>query len=291
MGTIVVGIDGSSGGGRALDWALAEAAASGHEVQVVLVWQLPTTPLLPLDLGMQSTTMWDSLPDLYENLALDVVQGSRLRIPEATDVPVRTAATGGDPGTTLVALAQDAVLLVVGSHGHSALTRGFLGSVAAYCLHHATVPVVVVPDRDVAPPGRRHVVVGCDGSAAAEGAVRWAAERARTHGLPLLVLHAAAGSPDEPQDHNRERLGHWVSRALGPDPGVVPALRCEPGSPTARLLAHAQEAEVLVVGDRGRGGFARLLLGSVSSQLAHHAPCPVVVVPARRTGQGTTKES
>jgi nucleotide-binding universal stress UspA family protein len=278
VGTIVVGIDGSSG-----------------DVEAVLVWQLPTAPLLPLDLGLHSTEVWATLPDLYQNLSRDAVAESRARTPAGAGVRVRSTATGGDPGTTLVSLAQDAgaALLVIGAHGHSALTRGFLGSVAAYCLHHAGVPVAVVPDRDVAPRlhHRGRVVTGCDGSEAAALALRWGAERARTRGLDLVVLHAAAGSPDQPQDRNLERLRRWVTTALGPEPGLTPVLLCEPGSPTARLLAQAEQAEVIVLGDRGRGGFARLLLGSVSSQTVHHATCPVVVVPSRRTAPAPTEES
>ena len=57
--------------------------------------------------------------------------------------------------------------------------------------------------------------------------------------------------------------------------------RFEIGSAAVRLVEIARGADLLVVGSRGRGGFAGLLLGSVSQQCAHHAPCPIVIVPAR----------
>jgi len=67
-----------------------------------------------------------------------------------------------------------------------------------------------------------------------------------------------------------------VGRMAGPPPAVTVRAAC--GSPASELLGAAHGADLLVVGCRGSGGFARLMLGSVSSQVAHHAPCPVVVV-------------
>ena len=67
-----------------------------------------------------------------------------------------------------------------------------------------------------------------------------------------------------------------VGRMAGPPPAVTVRVAC--GSPAIELLGAAHGADLLVVGCRGSGGFARLMLGSVSSQVAHHAPCPVVVV-------------
>ena len=67
-----------------------------------------------------------------------------------------------------------------------------------------------------------------------------------------------------------------VGRMAGPPPAVTVRVAC--GSPAIELLGAAHGADLLVVGCRGSGGFAWLMLGSVSSQVAHHAPCPVVVV-------------
>ncbi|POM23548.1 Universal stress protein [Actinomadura rubteroloni] len=133
----------------------------------------------------------------------------------------------------------------------------------------------------------RGVVVGYDGSAASETALRWAAREARLRGLPLTVCHAweifmAAGPMAFPvadlEAAAREVLsgGAEHARALHPD------VHAELGrGPAAQILLRAAErADLLVVGSRGHGGFAGLLLGAVPAQVAGHAPCPVVVVRA-----------
>jgi nucleotide-binding universal stress UspA family protein len=148
------------------------------------------------------------------------------------------------------------------------------------------------------------IVVGTDGSPGARQAVRWALGEARLRGASVHVVHAwmvplidampepwfvgapAVGPSDE------EVYGHLVGAARSVhDEAVAEARAAEPeleidgelaeARPAEALLAAAEDADLLVVGSRGRGGFAGLLLGSVSAQCVHHAPCPVVVVPAK----------
>jgi nucleotide-binding universal stress UspA family protein len=89
---------------------------------------------------------------------------------------------------------------------------------------------------------------------------------------PNLVLHA------------EELLRKTVEPALATRPGVHVTTRAGQGPPARTLIDAAAGADLLVVGSRGRGGFAGLLLGSVSQQVVNHAPCPVVVVPSRHQG-------
>ena len=149
------------------------------------------------------------------------------------------------------------------------------------------------------------IVVGVDGSPGSLEALRWAATEARlreaslrlVHAwmVPLLeampepwVLGAPAASPSEEEvyTHLQAGAGAVLDAALAAAREQEPGLPVE-GSlvearPARALIDAAREADLLVVGSRGRGGFAGLLLGSASAQCVHHAPCPVVVVPARR---------
>lgn len=141
------------------------------------------------------------------------------------------------------------------------------------------------------------MVVGVDDSAGAATALRWALEEARLGVANLRVIHAwdwpYRGHLGEVADRTlgakgfdaaaRVVLSTLVDEALhGTDSGVRIEQQVAEGSPAHVLIDAATGADLLVVGSRGRGGFEGLLLGSVSSQCAHHAPCPVVIVPPPR---------
>lgn len=135
------------------------------------------------------------------------------------------------------------------------------------------------------------IVVGVDGSPGSRRALRWAAEEAKAHNAQLQAVMAweyqifgalpgdQIGLPDE--DQGPEMLGILegiVNAELGPDAENI-ELRPVYGSPSEAILSASADADLLVLGTRGLGGFKRLVLGSVSSQVAHHAHVPVVIVP------------
>ena len=137
-----------------------------------------------------------------------------------------------------------------------------------------------------------NIVVGFDGSPSALAALRWALDEARLRGSHVLVLQAwsvpvlayaspyAAAPVLELVEANRRAAEDTVANALEEADChdlVVEHAVVEGGAAEA-LLDAAADADLLVVGSRGHGGFAGLLLGSVSQQCAHHAPCPVVIV-------------
>jgi nucleotide-binding universal stress UspA family protein len=138
------------------------------------------------------------------------------------------------------------------------------------------------------------VVVGVDDSAGARKALAWAADEAAVRKETLRVVHAYqlglawidAGHPDLPMwekrayERARELLESLVDDVLTTDRRAAVEMRVVEGDPATVLLAEAAQADLVVVGSRGRGGFAGLLLGSVSQRLAQHAPQPVVIVPA-----------
>lgn len=145
----------------------------------------------------------------------------------------------------------------------------------------------------------RKIVVGVDGSEASTEALRFAVEEARLRGATLKVVHAwdfpysavaVAGYLPQADGRLFEELREAAERLLdGALTGVeaetegISIERAVIEAPAPRALVDAAEdADLLVVGSRGLGGFAGLLLGSVSQQCAHHAPCPVVIVPLRR---------
>jgi nucleotide-binding universal stress UspA family protein len=139
------------------------------------------------------------------------------------------------------------------------------------------------------------IVVGVDGSDASNAALRWAADEAKLRGATIVAVHAwqapvppiEVGAPTltaldtvellPELERAAQRLVETVVEEVAGDAGVeVEAVAVEGPAATA-LIDAARDAELLVVGSRGRGGFLGLLLGSVSHQVAQHAPCPVVI--------------
>jgi nucleotide-binding universal stress UspA family protein len=142
------------------------------------------------------------------------------------------------------------------------------------------------PAAEQAPPA---VVVGVDGSPASKDALRWAADYARITGAPLRVVSAwhwpvsvvgALPVPEgfDPMQDAQTSLEADVSDVLGAAPGIALTTEVVGGAAAAILIEESQNASLLVVGSRGRGGFAGLLLGSVSEHCTRYAACPVVVV-------------
>lgn len=138
------------------------------------------------------------------------------------------------------------------------------------------------------------VVVGVDGSEHSGRALRWAIDEAKVHGWPLLLVHGielgvAAASPygsgvvlEQLQEAGQQVLDEAL-RVVN-DAGLQAETRMEVGSSAHALIEASRGAAMLVVGSRGHGGFAGLLLGSVSSACVHHAHCPVVILrPPNRT--------
>jgi len=138
----------------------------------------------------------------------------------------------------------------------------------------------------------RRIVVGVDASEESKDALRWAAGYAASIGASLDVVHAwhvsdehawlqSLPPPANPTDVARKALGAVVDEVVSP--GTV-AVNCEvvEGHAAQVLVKAARGAEMLVMGDRGFGGFDGLLLGSVSGQCAMHAPCSVVIIRPTR---------
>lgn len=288
MSRIIVGVDESSAAAEAVRWAIREQSLRRGELTAVLAWSY---------LGQHHRSGESAFsPDYSEADALAVLDAALAAAAPGEASAIERRAVCDLPARALLDASADADLLVVGARGLGGFRGLLLGSVSQQCVHHATVPVVVVrePPRPVTGQ-RERIVVAVDGSATSQRALDWALDEARLRGAQLIVLHAwqpailpaaapAVAMADAPW------LGDDAARLVqqqldaSPSDGLTtppePVVVC--GNPAAAILDAATSASLVVVGSRGRGGFAGLLLGSVSQQVVHHAPCPVVVVPADR---------
>ncbi len=142
------------------------------------------------------------------------------------------------------------------------------------------------------------IVVGIDGSHHSTRALEWALKEGALQHAPVTVLtvHSVPASPwtgnpvllgRDPEDqekmlHAAEELTHEVASGLGESRPDSVTVRAVSGFPAKDLIEASRDADLVVVGSRGAGGFAKLMVGSVSSQVVEHAHCPVVVVPSER---------
>ena len=269
---IVVGYDGSPGSGDALRWAAREAKDRHTTLTVCLAWT-PDQMALPTgsDLG-----------DLARQHGQEILARG---LPYAQSVlgpgRVRADLAAGSAAYVLCERSRTADLVVVGCRGHSELSGLLLGSVSWQVAGHACGRVVVVrggwrPANQ--PPGP--VVVGADGSAAAPAAVAFAFEEAALRDVPLVAVCALADAPGRLGEEHRveEDFRNLMAAAAKEHPEVAVMERVLAGTPRAALLTASADAQMLVVGARGRGGLDDMRLGSVAQAVLHHAPCPVGVV-------------
>jgi nucleotide-binding universal stress UspA family protein len=208
---------------------------------------------------------------------------------ESLELPVGAYVGRGGPAEVLLAAAEDADLLVIGSRGRGGFARLLLGSTSTQCATHASVPTVVVP-ADVEPVSTNRILVGFDGSANAMAAVKWAvsfAPRGSTvtvawvwDATPLTVGADAFFFPDA-SDLAAERFHYLVEPVdeLAIAAGVTLEREFIRGTPRAALAAEADRVDLVVVGARGHGAVGSALLGSVSTWILHHVHRPVAVIP------------
>ncbi|HEX6497462.1 MAG TPA: universal stress protein [Micromonosporaceae bacterium] len=288
---VVVGVDGSSSALRAVRAATREAGYRHRPLRVVhaFVWPYLNAPVGPAPGAPPGAGLRDEA---------DRVVREAVRVAAEVDpaVPVSAEVVTGAPGPVMVGEAQRAALVVLGDRGLGGFTGLLVGSVAVHVAAHGTAPVLIVRgDED----GTGDVVVGVDDSAVSDHAIGFAFEEASWRHARLVAVHAwtrpvsvAPGDmlpvvydPDEVADEERRVLAEALSGWRDKFPDVDVEERVVRGRPSAVLIGAAHPARLLVVGARGRGGFAGLLLGSVSQAVLHHADCPVAIVrQPRRPG-------
>ncbi len=181
---------------------------------------------------------------------------------------------------------------MVGSHGTSGFSALLVGSVGSQVAEHASCPAVVVRGSAHAGP----VVVGIDTSERGQAALEYGFAYADRHGLPLVVLHVyTLGAfvyplmpypvPPYPIAEELARIrmeaGRTIEQSVGTWTGKYPDVPVRTdiveGPAAHELVEASRTAGLLVVGTRGHGGLAGMLLGSVSHAVVRHAHCPVVI--------------
>lgn len=297
-GRIVVGYDGSESAGTALDWATEQAQR--HALPLTVASVVDYVGMLP---GIYGSASWLTL--FEEEAAQIAAKGEQQARKTAGSIDIITETAVGQVPDNLIRISRSADRLVVGTRGHGELTGTLLGSVGFAVSTHAHCPVVVVRGDTTAPGPNRPVIVGIDDSPGARTALRYAADRAAEAEVPLIVATTyrpvsslawtQSGYYDLPTDQSRtfdasarESAENLTAAAVRQAKEQHPTLNAQElviaGSPARELVRAADTCGLLVVGTRGRGGFAGLLLGSVSHSLLHSAPCPVAIVP---TGKPT----
>lgn len=269
---IVAGYDGSPGAAQALRWAAREAFARGTTLTVCLAWtpdhmELPTESDL-CDLARQhgQELLTRGLPYAETVLGPDRVHPDLAAGPAAQVLCERSRA---------------ADMVVVGSRGHGELPGLRLGSVSWQVAGHASGPVVVVrgawrPANQVPGP----VVLGADGSPAGQAAITFAFEEAALRVVPLVTVCALTDAPGRLGGSRQleEDFDQALAVAAKEHPDVSVVRQVLPGAPRTALLSAAADAQLLVVGARGRGGFDEMSLGSIAEAVLLYAPGPVAVV-------------
>ena len=286
-GPIVVGVDGSGRGLRALMWAAHEAAL--RERPLLLIHVLPA---------------WEGDVPLYPPGRFDLAQRHGHELLAEAEQMVRDAhpqleiSTALPQGTPVAALRQEAAeaeLIALGAKGED-VGNVLLGSTAIQLVGHVDCPVAVVGH---IASGHGVVSVGTDGSLHSEAALEFAFREASLRSARLHVIDALGLPqgwpkhlllPEPPDDAASEKrrieLDHALApfRARYPDVEVIEEVHHV--SPIHALAQASERSDLLVLGSRGRGGFHGLALGSVTHKMLHFASSPVVVIRAQEKPAG-----
>jgi nucleotide-binding universal stress UspA family protein len=258
-------------------------------LHVVHSWSIPLPPvgLGPTPVGLSDDRIRDAAQAVLDD-AVNRLQSS------APDVTVTGSLYPGTPTAALLEAAEQSSMVVVGSSGLDRVTEFILGSVTQQVVSHAPCPVAVIPSRESSEPGLEagRVVVGIDGSELSVDATRLAFEEASMRHAGLTLLHvwntpgydtAGIVMPDtfqleEAHSDELRAMAETVAGLGEKYPDVQVEQRLRQGRPAKVLADASRGAALVVVGSRGHGGFASLVLGSTSRSLLHHAECPVLVV-------------
>jgi nucleotide-binding universal stress UspA family protein len=283
---VVVGVDGSQSALRAVRWAAAEAARRRVPLRVVTAFAwYQDHPLGQVGLGADNREIMLKLARRQLAEAVSVAEE------ESDGNPVEPQLVVGFPVPVLRTESERAQLVVLGDRGFGGVSGLLVGSVSVAMAGQAECPVVLVRSAAGDPVQDRSlpVVVGIDGSPISEAALAFAYEAADGWGVPLVAVHIWRDLLVDPKDALlldwnavetderevlAERLAGWGEKY----PNVRVQRLVTRDRPARALVEQSRRAQLVVVGSRGRGAAAGLLLGSVSHSVLHRAHCSVAVV-------------
>jgi nucleotide-binding universal stress UspA family protein len=286
---IIVGYDGSDGARAALLWALDEAALRAAPLRLVYVIEDPVTSAPMFSVPFEYSV--EAHRAQARSLLADAVAAAADTHP---GVDVRTDMIDGSAAATLGKLSDAAGLVVLGSRGMRGIVGLLVGSTGVAVADHTHCPLVVVRV-GTHTRSRKPVIVGVDDSAQARMATAFAFEEATLRGVDLVAarawtppprpwhsdLRSQAEDAAEVVTAERHALHAAIQGLADEHRSVTVSTRLIVGDARHTLSDASAEAQLVVVGSRGRDGFAGLVLGSVSHFLLQHGHCPVAVIPTR----------
>ena len=280
-GAVVVGVDGSQRSQRAADWAAEEARLWGAPLHLLYVFEWPAVTE-----GYDPATVTPGLTQGAEHLVDEQVTKLREAYP---GLAITREVIVSQPAIALVGASRIAVAVVVGARGLGRFTGPLLGSVSQKVAAHAHGPVIVVREQvgDLTGP----IVVGADPLDPPTEALRFAFEEARRREVGVTVVKGAgrrfaggAQAPDSARmkvarqlEEAHERLRQIVDETAAEFPGIAVEITESTLHPADAIVEEAGTDSLVVVGSRGHGGLASVLLGSVSRGVLHRAPAVAVV--------------
>lgn len=289
--TIVIGFDGSAESSHAAEWAAGEATRRHARLHVLTAFRPYPAGLPGVPEAGEYTVQW---PAIGSSMVDGIVHRLRVRHPDLT---ITGEFQVGDPRPALVQASRSAVMTVVGNRGSGRLPEVLTGSVALHLAARGASPVAVVPNTDNATTGA--VLVGVDPLGSSQPALDLAFDEAARRGADLVAVLAGdrvvahqgfARRPVRPLPVELEEDAAVLSEQLSGWAEKYPEVTVRPlvmdGRP-ARCLADFAELtgterpQLTVVGSRGHGSLAGLVLGSTSHELIARATGPVLVVPVR----------
>ncbi len=277
----IIGVDGSAHSRAALDWGITRAKRTGASIELVYV---ADDSFLSESVAFLSEAQTAS----EQMLELEIQYA---RAAGYTGEVIGTALVGHPIGEMEEA-SKRADLLILGAHSGSKFAGSFFGTRAVKIAAVAHCPVAVVPAELEGEP-RAAIVVGVDGSDAAQEAIAFAAEEASMRGVPLIAVYAWMPPltpgleylwSEELVDSQRAAAEEAITIGTAGLAERYPDLQLErkivQAPPVSALLQAAEDADTIVVGSRGRGGLSRLLLGSVSHGVLQSLPRTTIVTRA-----------
>lgn len=274
----IIGVDGSEQSRVALDWGLARAAQTGAHVELLHV--------------ADDSFLSESVAFLSE-----AQQASEQMLEAEREYARASGFTGEIIGTAVVGhpiveveeASKRADLVILGAHAGSKLAGSFFGTRAVKIAAVSHCPVAVIPFEVQGEP-KPGVVVGVDGSEAAQKAIAFAAEEASMRGVPLIAVYAwmppltpgleylwSEELVESQRSSAEEAISIGTAGLAGRYPDLVIERKIVQSPPVAALLKAAENADTIVVGSRGRSGLTRLLLGSVSHGVLQSLPRTTIV--------------
>jgi nucleotide-binding universal stress UspA family protein len=280
---------------------VAASFARKHRCRITLLYVLDMHNAIPACIGTWEGAAGPKEVAHYRQRAREVVEQPAARFFLEAGLPYEWRFEIGHPVEKIVDIAKEQVvgLIVLGTRGLSGWKRLLLGSVSDGVLSHAPCSVLLVHGKSAlhGQQGFEHILLASDGSAGADYAAHAAIDIAQAFATSLRVLNVVEpfalgpiladddytlltnADPEAVASHYMEHLRNSL-RCTITDAGVYCTFHQERGPAEDTIVRFASEhgSDLIVMGSRGLGGFERMLLGSVSTYVAHHATCPVLIV-------------